>query len=47
MKRTFKSKPLVNKRTKQISICIPRKKITIFKNKVPKEIKFKIEEIIW
>jgi len=34
MKKIFKSKPLVNKRTKQISITIPKKKLN-FPKKIP------------
>jgi len=47
MKITFRTKPLINKNTKQISISIPKKKVKIFKKKVPKEIKFEIKEVKW
>jgi len=47
LKKVFKAKALINKRTKQISICIPKKKIKIFKKKTPKEIKLKILKIKW
>jgi len=47
MKRIFETVPFVNKRNNQISIAIPKKKITAFKNKIPKSIKFKILEVEW
>ena len=45
--KVFSAKPFVNKNTKQVSILIPKKKMKMFKNRIPKSIKFKIEEIIW
>jgi len=47
MIRIFTVKPFLNKRNNQISIVLPKNKITIFKKKFPKEIKLKIEEIKW
>jgi len=47
MKKVFKVKPFINKKTKQISITIPKKKLEIVKGKFPKKIKLKIKEIEW
>lgn len=47
MRRIFKTAPFVNKKNKQISIVIPKKKITAFKNKIPKKLKIKIMEVEW
>jgi len=47
MKKIFSAKPFVNKKTKQISISIPKRKIKVFKKRIPKEIKFKIEKVTW
>lgn len=47
MRRVFNAKALVNKKTKQISICIPKNKIRLFKHKTPKEIKLKIIDVKW
>lgn len=46
MKR-FKVKPFFNKRTKQISIAIPKKKLTIFKKGVPKKVVVVIKRVEW
>ncbi len=45
--KVFKAKPYVNKNNKQISITIPKRKIKIFKKKVPKEVKLEIKGIEW
>ena len=47
--KTIKVKPMINKNTKQISICIPKRKLPIFQNKdkIPKSMKIKIEEVEW
>jgi len=47
MKKIFITKPVINKKNNQISICIPRRKIRMFKDKIPIKIKFKIEDIEW
>jgi len=47
MSKTFSTKPLVNKNTKQISITLPKKKFPIFKSRVPKKLKIEIKEIEW
>ena len=47
MRRIFKAKPLVNSRTKQISIAIPKRKFKFFKKKIPKRVKLEIKEIEW
>lgn len=47
MKKTFTTKPIINKKNKQINISIPKSKIKEFKHKVPVEIKFRIEKIRW
>jgi len=47
MGKTFKTKVFINKKTKQISISIPRKKIKLFKDNIPKNIKLEIKEIEW
>lgn len=49
MARKVLIRPLIiNRRNNQISINIPRK-LTIFKtkDKMPKKVKIKLEEIIW
>jgi hypothetical protein len=45
----FKAKPIVNKSNGQINFNIPRKKFKMFKDGIPKTIKFKIdsEDIEW
>lgn len=45
MKRIFTTKVIVNKRNNQFFISLPKKKLNLFK--IPKKIKFKIEEIEW
>ena len=47
MKKIFSSKPLVNKNNKQLSFTIPKKKFPMFKDKTPKLIKFRMENIEW
>ena len=47
MKVSFKTKPLINKNTKQISITIPKKKLKIFKKRFPKEMELEIKGIKW
>lgn len=47
MKRVFKTKPLINKNNKQISILIPKRKFTVFKKGVPKSIKVEITDLEW
>jgi len=42
---TFKSKPNYNKKTKQMSISIPKRKLSELKHRIPKEILWKIEEM--
>jgi len=44
---TLVRKVFVNKKNKQISITLPKKKLKIFKKKIPKAIKIKIKEIKW
>lgn len=45
MKRTFIAKTFINKNNKQISFTIPRRRIKFLNDKIPKSIKFKIEEL--
>jgi len=47
MLKIFKVKPFINKTNKQISIVIPKKKIKIFKNGIPKKIELEIKSIEW
>ena len=47
MLNKFTAKPFVNKNNKQISFTLPKTKFKIFKNKIPKLIKFEIKEIEW
>jgi len=47
MGKKFEVKPYVNKKNKQISIVIPKKKIKIFKKKIPRKIKLEIKGIEW
>jgi hypothetical protein len=47
MKTKFSAKLFTNKKNNQITLIIPRKKIKFPNNKVPKELKLKIEEIKW
>jgi len=47
MLKIFKAKPFMNKTNKQISIVIPKKKIKMFKNGIPKKIKFEIKDVEW
>jgi len=48
-KRLFDLKPYVNKRTKQITLILPKKQVKLFnkENKDPKSIKIEIKEIKW
>jgi len=44
MERVFKVKPFINKKTKQISIAIPKKKFKAdFKGKIPKKFEVKVK----
>ena len=45
----IKVKPFVNKKTKQISIVFPKKKMKIFKKRIPKKIELNIskKDIEW
>jgi len=47
MKKIFNLKTFVNKKTHQVSIVLPRKKCSIFKNKNPKGVTIEIKEIKW
>jgi len=42
-KRTFTVKSFVNKKTKQISIVLPKKQLNLGKVKIPKEFKVEIK----
>jgi hypothetical protein len=42
---TFISKPILNKNNKQITISIPKKQIPYLKDRIPKEISWKIKEM--
>ena len=46
-RKIFSTKPLINKNNKQISITIPKNKLTMFKKRVPKKLKIEIKEIEW
>jgi|TARA_R100000501_G_C2615134_1_gene108870 hypothetical protein len=45
--RIIKGKVYENKTNKQLSIVLPKKKLKSLKGKIPKKIKFKIEEWEW
>lgn len=47
MKKIFKVKPFVNKNNNQISFVFPKRKIKIFKKRVPKKVVLEIKEIEW
>jgi hypothetical protein len=46
-KKHFLAKAYMNKKNKQVSIVIPKKKLNWIKGKTPKKIKLKIEGIEW
>jgi len=47
MNKVFNATAFINKKNKQISILIPKRKIKIFKDKNPKKIKIEIKGIEW
>jgi len=47
MGKIFKTTVFINKKTKQISLSIPKNKFKIFKKNIPKKLKLEIKEIEW
>lgn len=43
MKKVFKTKPFMNKKTKQISITLPKKKLDLSKTPFPKRMRVTVE----
>lgn len=46
-KNTFNVKLFVNKNNKQISMALPKNKLTEFKGKIPKGLKLEIKKKLW
>ena len=47
MAKTFIVNLFKNKKNGQISLVLPKRKFKKFKEQTPKQLKLKIEEIIW
>jgi len=47
MSISFMAKPYLNKRTKQISVTLPKKKLNLLKKESPKRMKMTLSKIEW